>query len=148
MSEKKLFVILGVTVVAAILLVGGRYAYSTSPALRRIAAPVVLRAVSLGSVKPKLLSSNQEARVRLVGILEKNPQTTVSFYRLVGPDWSIGVDVSQLRGVSIQDAVGSVVIVEGVQKRLLFIQKSPSGGPDSTSEPHEGNIILVSKLTY
>ncbi|OGG13724.1 hypothetical protein A2875_04055 [Candidatus Gottesmanbacteria bacterium RIFCSPHIGHO2_01_FULL_46_14] len=148
MNEKKLFVILGVVIGGAILLVGGWYVYFTSPAFRRVAAPVVLRAASLGSVKPKLLSPNQEALVRLVGILEKTPQATVSFYRLVGPDWSIGLDVSQVRGISMKDATGSVVTVEGVQKRLQFIQKSPSGGPDSMSEPHEGSIVFVSKLSY
>lgn len=149
MSEKKLFVILGVIVLAAILLVGGRYAYSTSPTLRRIAAPVVLRAASLGRAKPTLLLPNQEATVRVTGILEKNPQTTVSFYRLVGLDWTIGVDVSQLRGVSMKDAQGSVVTVEGVQKRLIFMKKLPTGGPDLTSRsPTESNIVLVRRLTY
>lgn len=149
MRKKKTLLAFGTTLGATLLFVGGWYITATTPALRRVASQAALRATSLGSPKPKRLLRNQEATVRLKGILEKNPQTTISFYRLVGVGWSIGLDVSQYQGAPIKDAVGKIVTAEGTQKRLLFIRKLPDGGPDPTPRPPiEGDVVVVHRLTY
>lgn len=146
MNKKIAFVITGIVVVLA---VGGWYVYSTNMRFRNGLAPVVLRVALFGGTKPKQLDLNQEAQVRLKGMLEKNPQTTISFYMLVGADWSIGLDVSRYQGAPIKDRVGRIVTVEGTQKRLLFIRKSPGGGPDPISRPPiEGDLVVVTRLTY
>ena len=117
--------------------------------LSHVFTSAAFRILSPRGWKPKTLSLGQYAPVRLIGKLEENPQTIVSPYRLVGSDWSIGLDVAKIPKGTVLGALDRFVMVSGMQTRVLFGRRSSLRGSDNnSSSPVEIDIVRVSTLMY